>query len=62
MDVLMYVPVCMVVDQNVEGVGVAVSFTDEAFNASLSTGIHLYNVTFSLLFGHTTLVETSQNT
>lgn len=58
----MYVPVCVVVDQNVERVGVTVSFTDEAFNASLRAGIHLYNVTFSLLFGHTTLVETSKNT
>lgn len=55
-DILMYVPVCMVMDQNVECVGVALSFTDEAFNSSLSTVIHLYNITFSLLFRPTPLV------
>lgn len=55
-DVLVNVPVCMVMDQNVECVGVAVSFMDEAFDSCLSTVIHLYNVTFSLLFRHTPLV------
>lgn len=54
--ILVYVPVCMVMDQNVECVGVAVSFMDEAFNPSLSTVVHLYNIMLSLLFRHTPLV------
>lgn len=52
----MYVPVRMVMDQNVECVGVAVSFMDEAFNPSLSTVVHLYDIMLSLLFRHTPLV------
>lgn len=55
-DILVYVPVCMVMDQNVECVGVAVSVMDEAFNPSLSTIVHLYNVALSLLLRHTPLV------
>lgn len=56
MHILVYVPVCMVMDQNVECVGVAVSVMDEAFNPNLSTMVHLYNITLSLLFRHTPLV------
>lgn len=52
-DILVYVPVRMVVDHNVECVGVAVSVMDEVFNPSLSTIVHLYNVTLSLLLRHT---------
>lgn len=55
-DILVYVPVCMVMDQNVECVGVAVSVMDKAFNPSLSTTVYLYNVTLSLLLRHTPLV------
>lgn len=55
-DPLACVPVGVVVDQDVEGVGVAVSFTDEALDSSLSTVIHLYDVTLSFLLGHTPLV------
>lgn len=50
------VPVGVVMDQDVECVGVAVCFLDEAVNSCLSALVHLDHITLSIPLRHTLLV------